>query len=323
MKPSARFIIILFSVYFLFSCTKKEKVKAIKIAERPLVKNQGGLVVFLDSLALKTFTTESVKSGNELAAFNSPARVVATVIKSSEDKLHNLILFDNPDVTANYTAFVQDLITINQYRTNLSRVKDLADHGAATGKEVIEAQSQLANQQAEIVEHEAQLKLAGFDPERLIKARANTVWMICDLPENQIGKIQKGDKCKIKFNSFPTEDYKGNVEDLGEIVDNATRMIKVRIGIENPGNKLKAGMFGSVEFDLKTGDFISVSKNSLIVVQGKSYVFIKKSVNEFERRELTIGQQINDRIIVFSGLHPGEEVVVTGVMQLKGLSFGY
>jgi len=38
---------------------------------------------------------------------------------------------------------------------------------------------------------------------------------------------------------------------------------------------------------------------------------------------VNVGNQVGDRIIVFSGLNNGDSVAIKGVMQLKGLSFGY
>ena len=61
----------------------------------------------------------------------------------------------------------------------------------------------------------------------------------------------------------------------------------------------------------------------MITVQGKNYVFIKSSSTSFERKEIQTGQQIGDAIIVYSGLKIGDDIAVEGVMQLKGLSFGY
>ena len=58
-------------------------------------------------------------------------------------------------------------------------------------------------------------------------------------------------------------------------------------------------------------------------MQGRNYVFLKTAPQVFERREVNIGDQIGDRIVAFSGLKDGENVVTKGVMQLKGLSFGY
>ena len=58
-------------------------------------------------------------------------------------------------------------------------------------------------------------------------------------------------------------------------------------------------------------------------MQAKNYVFIKTASNTFEKKEVAIGNQIGDRIIIFSGLKTGEQIAIKGAMQLKGLSFGY
>jgi cobalt-zinc-cadmium efflux system membrane fusion protein len=68
---------------------------------------------------------------------------------------------------------------------------------------------------------------------------------------------------------------------------------------------------------------LSVPNTSIVTVQGKNYVFVQKTDTQFERREIISGQQINNRIIIFSGLHVGDKVITKGAMQLKGLSFGY
>ena len=107
-----------------------------------------------------------------------------------------------------------------------------------------------------------------------------------------------------------------------DMVDNATRMIKVRILIDNAANTYKAGMFANVTFHLSEGNFISTPKEALTTVQGKHYVFIKQD-HSFERREVQIGQQIGDKVVVYEGLVDDEHIVTQGVMQLKGLSFGY
>ena len=93
--------------------------------------------------------------------------------------------------------------------------------------------------------------------------------------------------------------------------------------MNNSDGKLKAGMFGTVGFGVSEGKNISVNKDALITIQGKSYVFVKSGENGFQRKEVNIGDQIGDRIIVFSGLDNGDSVAIKGVMQLKGLSFGY
>ena len=300
-----------------------EEKKKPMASTLPQILESGKIIHFLGSEATAYFKTENISPASIQSEFNAPARVVAKVVKSVENQQQNLVLFDNPDLTANYRAFIQRLININQYNVNLARAQDLADHGAATGKEVIEARTLLANEKAAIIEDEAKLKLAGFNPEELIKAAANKVWVICDIPENQINKIKKKSSCSVVFTSFPDEVFSGLIEDMGDVVDNVTRMIKLRIAIPNSTSQLKAGMFATVHFIIPETNLISVAKESLVTVQGKNYVFVKNGPTNFERREVISGQQINNRIVIFTGVTKGDEVVTVCTMQLKGLSFGY
>lgn len=284
-------------------------------------------------------------------ALNAPARVAATVIRSRENSAHNLVLFDNPELTANYTSLLQHLISIrektsiiqqkkaiaSQKQIEVDRFSDLASHGAGTGKDVSDAktdligaqtdmaiaQTDLVNEKTAIIEQEARLQLAGFNPETLVHASSDKVWVICDIPESQVNTIKAGSSCILRFTSYPDKTFTGTIENIGEVVDNITRMVKLRIGLPNTDNLLRAGMFASVQFGISEGNHISVPKAALITVQGKNYVFVKTAASRFERREVLAGTQINNRIIIYSGLQAGEEIVTDGTMQLKGISFGY
>ena len=167
------------------------------------------------------------------------------------------------------------------------------------------------------------LKLGGFSTEALRRAKPNTVWVISEISDNEISKVKPGESCQVTFSSFPNEMFIGRIEDIGDVVDNETRLLKLRITIVNPDRRLKAGMFGTTRFGLKEGKFLTVPLDALVTVQGKSYVFVKTSATTFERRSVNTGQQAGTSIIVFDGIKEHEQVVVKGTMQLKGLSFGY
>jgi RND family efflux transporter MFP subunit len=184
-------------------------------------------------------------------------------------------------------------------------------------------ETNLINERAAIIEHETKLKAGGFEPKQLRNAPAGRAYIICDVPESEISQVKKGSKCTIQFTAFPNENFTGTIDDIADLVDQTTRMIKLRVSINNSTGKLKAGMFGTVAFGLSEGKKLSISKDALVTVQGHNYVFLKTAPQVFERREVNIGDQIGDRIVTFSGLTDGEHVVTKGVMQLKGLSFGY
>jgi len=317
------FYLLCLSILLLSACEKTEKTQQAPAVKKPQVKDNGRIIEFTDTASLRAFSIEKAKLSDIQAKFSAPARIVATIINSVESEGQHLVLFDNPDLTATYTALLQHMTNANTYRSNLARVKDLSQNGAATGKEVIEAETLLANEKASLIEHEAKLKLAGLDPEDLIHANVNSVWMICDIPETQIGQLKINSTCNIQFSSFPEKTFLGKIDDFGDVVDQTTRMVKLRISIANPNRLLRAGMFATVQFDSKEGMSITVPKNAIVIVQGKTYLFVKTNANTFERREIQVSDQPDDQTVVFKGIVANEEVVVTGVMQLKGLSFGF
>lgn len=316
-------LLLLVMIIVSVACKKHDGKHAVEAIAKPEVKENGDLIVFLDQHQTEQFEVVLTRKENVTARFSAPAHVMATVVQSADNVAQNLILFDDADLSYNYASYLQHLVLINQWKINIARVKDLLAHGAATGKDLIEAQTQLANEEAVIIEHETKLKLGGFDPVALRGAKAKTVWVLCNVPENQVDKVREGNKCTVHFNSFPNEVMSASVEAVGDVVDAITRMVKVRIILSNPDSRIKAGMYATVDFGVAEGKFISVPHTSIVTVGGKSYVFVKISEREYRRKLVVLGQNADDSAMVISGLTEGEQVVKSGTMQLKGLSFGY
>lgn len=333
MKYFSLFLIL----FSLASCQEKQQHISVK-THSPRSIHNGEIIYIPDTSSFAFFRTSTVTQGNISAEFSAPAKIAATVLSSASGAGQNIILFDNPELAGNYTQLIQHQmnirqilnINIKQRQLELQRTKDLNNHGAATGQELLNAetalsmeQTNLANEKAGLNEHESKLISAGFSPDILRTAKPGTAFVICEIPENQITRINKGNTCNIVFTAFPEEVYKGKIDAVADVVDNVTRMVKIRISIDNSSSKLKAGMFANVSFGLDEGNFITVTKDALATVQGNNYVFVKQNDSTFLRRKVETGQQIGDRIIIYNGLSDQEEIAVKGVMQLKGLSFGY
>ncbi|UFH54107.1 efflux RND transporter periplasmic adaptor subunit [Spirosoma sp. KNUC1025] len=302
----------------------KEKPKAtLKSVPRPTVSADGVHLSFPDSVMMRSFATQPAHSEPIRTDFSAPGHVAAMVLRSGENPSERLVLFDDPGLSDNYTAILQHRINIQTQRGNLERVKDLEAHGAASGKEVIEAQTQLANEEAAIISDEATLKLAGFDPVALRRAAPNTILVVCEIPENQFGSIRQGLVCTLNFTAFPNERFMGRIDNVNDYVDNTTRQIKLRIAVANPDGRLKAGMFATVAFGVTEGKFMTVSRDAVVTVQGRDYVFVRTGPKAIERRAIQLGQQRADRVVVQGGLTENDPVVIANVLQLKGLSFGY
>jgi multidrug efflux pump subunit AcrA (membrane-fusion protein) len=328
----------LIATLLLAGCGSKEHKTTATDDPGPSITNNGQVITFGDTASANTFLTEPVGDSTLSGTLHAPGKVAATVLRSSEGG-QNIVLFDNADLESDYSQLIQHKVNINhiqeinikQRKIELDRTQDLYDHGAASGKDILEAksnlaveQTNLANEKTQLIEHESDLKAAGFDPEVLRSTAPGNAYVICDIPENQLSNVSKGSACTITLSSFPNTPFTGHVEGIADVIDNVTRMVKIRIRLATPNSDIRAGMFAMVTFEVK-GDSknINVNRNALLTSDGQNYVFVKKSPTTFTRREVRTGQQIGDRIAVYSGLQNGDNVVVRGVMQLKGLSFGY
>jgi cobalt-zinc-cadmium efflux system membrane fusion protein len=330
---------IVFLLMVLAACRSGEKDHPpVKSDSKPTVSADGVNIQFHDSTNLSFIKTTHLSASSLTSELHFPARVAATSVASREGAERNIILFEDPELTDNYMALIQHLITVNQIKnvnikqktTELDRVKDLAANGAATGKDVLEAETALAvenahlgNERASLIEHEANLKQAGFEPDELVNAPPGKCWILCEVPETMLGGLSVRDECQISFTSFPDDKFKGNIEAVGDVVNRNTRMVKIRIGVKNPNSRFKAGMFANVSFDKAVKNAVTIPKQAVVTVQGKTYCFVKIAPLKFERQEVTVSSLNGDRAVIASGIDGSEEVVTEGAMQLKGLSFGY
>ncbi|WP_246859351.1 efflux RND transporter periplasmic adaptor subunit [Spirosoma sp. KCTC 42546] len=315
-------LLVIGLAFLTLACQEKPK-SVVKSIPRPTISTDGSRLTFPDAVMMRSFPTQPARLAAIRTDFSAPGHVAAMVVRSVETPSERLVLFDDPGLSDNYTAILQHRNNIQTQKGNLDRVKDLQAHGAASGKEVIEAQTQLANEEAAIISDEATLKLAGFDPKALRLARPNTILVVCEIPENQFGSIRQGLVCSLNFTAFPNERFVGRIDNVNDYVDNTTRQIKLRISVANPDGRLKAGMFATVQFGVTEGKFMTASRDAVVTVQGRDYVFVKTGPQAIERRAVQLGQQRDDRVVVQSGLKENDQVVTENVLQLKGLSFGY
>jgi hypothetical protein len=332
-----RFVVLLAVV--LYACGGDDKDHSTaKNQTKPSISEDGINIEFHDTTNLAFIKTTHLSTSPLTSELNFPAKVAATSVASEEGAERTIILFEDPELTDNYMSLIQHLIAINQIKnvtikqrnTELERVKDLAANGAATGKDVLEAETALAvenahlgNERASLIEHEANLKQAGFDPSELVNAPAGKYWILCEIPETMLAGVAKGDECYVSVTSLPGDKLKGKIEAIGDVVNRNTRMVKVRIALRNPNTTLKAGMFASVAFDKAVKNAVTIPKQAVITVQGKTYCFVKTGPLKFERQEVKVSTLVGDRAVITSGIDGSEEVVTDGAMQLKGLSFGY
>lgn len=154
----------------------------------------------------------------------------------------------------------------------------------------------------------------------------STVWLYIDVYEKDIAGVTPGQGVTVTSGAYPGETFNGQVTFINPILDDATRTVKVRVEMANPGGKLKPNMFVSANVTIPLGDSLVVPESSLIDTGSRKVVFVAQKEDTFVKREVVIGQQADGYVQVLSGLQPGETVVTAATFlidsQTKLGSFG-
>jgi cobalt-zinc-cadmium efflux system membrane fusion protein len=145
----------------------------------------------------------------------------------------------------------------------------------------------------------------------------STVWVASDVPERSVNLVHVGEPVTISLVAFPDEVFRGRVARIGDVLDPQTRTLKVYVELPNPQGRFRPEMFGSVR-QAGTPHMVPVLPAEAVVQEyGRSTVFAERAPGQYERRPVTLGRPVGERLPVLSGVHAGDRVVVDGAVLLK------
>jgi cobalt-zinc-cadmium efflux system membrane fusion protein len=148
-------------------------------------------------------------------------------------------------------------------------------------------------------------------------ADLSVVWVICDVFENDLPKLELGQAARIRINAFPNRMLMGHVSDIGPVLDPNIRTAKVRIEVPNPGI-LRLGMFVTTTLESKTKSVRAVvPADAILHLRDRNWVFIPAGDRHFKRVEVNSGNMLpGGKQEILSGIEPGQQVVA-GALRLE------
>ncbi len=105
--------------------------------------------------------------------------------------------------------------------------------------------------------------VAAGDPLYTI-ADLETVWLLAEVYEFELPWVAFGQEVEVDVEAVPGETLKGRVAFVEPMVNEATRTVRVRIDLENPGERLKPGMFASARINARLGEGGARAANYLV-----------------------------------------------------------
>jgi membrane fusion protein, heavy metal efflux system len=142
----------------------------------------------------------------------------------------------------------------------------------------------------------------------------SSVWIVCDVYENDMANVRVGQPADIKLNAYPDKVLKGTISNIGPILDPSIRTAKVRIEVANPGQMMHLGMFATATlFGKEKQNFAAVPASAIVHLHDRDWVYIPMQ-EKFKRVEVVGGQQLpNNMQQILSGLQPGQQVVTNAI----------
>ena len=262
-----------------------------------------------------------------------------------------LMTIRSDDVSGGYSNYRMAVADEVLARTQFERAKDLYEHGAIALNDLQVAQDTEDKAKIAVETIAEHLRLLGNDPDKpvsmvdivaptsgvltdqqvtagsLVQAYntpypftisdLSSIWVVCDVYENDLATVRLGDSADITLNAYPDRKFSGRVSNIGSIMDPNIRTAKVRMEVPNPGI-MRLGMFVKATFHGQTKEMHTiVPATAVLHMHDRDFLYVPAPDRKFRRVEVVSGDLLADDVNmqeIRSGLAPGQQVVTNALV---------
>jgi cobalt-zinc-cadmium efflux system membrane fusion protein len=268
-----------------------------------------------------------------------------------------LLEIASPDYSQMRASYLKAKDVYRVTDKNFDRAQDLYAHHAIAERDLLQAESDRNQAQADLDATEQALRILGIQkPDELEKARSSpqiplgapiagevverdvspgqllqpgttqtfvisdmrSVWILANVYQKDLAYVKIGDAVDVQTDAYP-DVFHGKISFLSPALDPNTRTLQARLEIENHGGKLKNNMYCVATV------VAGVIQNAIAVPdsavlrddQNLPFLYVATGSNQFSRRGVEIGQSQGGRTQILKGLSPGEKVVGDGSLFLQ------
>jgi multidrug efflux pump subunit AcrA (membrane-fusion protein) len=147
---------------------------------------------------------------------------------------------------------------------------------------------------------------------------ASLVWVLADVYEKDVSKVMAGQEVEISADALPNRPYRGKVAFVHNEVDPETRTVRVRIVVDNPGERLKQNMFVRVLVATEQESKTLIPASAIQTSGGLDVVFVEEAPGAYRRTVVKTLTRSGAKAVV-EGVEPGQKVVADGAYQLQSM----
>ncbi|MGA3033689.1 MAG: efflux RND transporter periplasmic adaptor subunit [Terracidiphilus sp.] len=279
---------------------------------------------------------------------------IKTRLDDNVKKGQLLFSVESPDISNAFNTYLKAVNDEQLANKAYIRAEDLFSHGAISQATVEQAEDAEKDAKADLAAADAQLKLFDVDkdhPSPVVNVYApisgvvvaqnitnaaaagvtlsgtataftiadiSTVWILCDVYENDLPKVHLGQEAQIKLTAYPDRVLTGHVSDIGPVLDPSIRTAKVRIELANPGI-LKLGMFVTATLESRNRvTHAVVPATAVLHLHDREWVFVPAGGKQFKRVAVTGGEMLpGGQQEILPNTTPGQQSIEPGQQVVK------
>jgi Cu(I)/Ag(I) efflux system membrane fusion protein len=142
-------------------------------------------------------------------------------------------------------------------------------------------------------------------------ADLSVMWVWAQFYQDELPMLKKDLPVTITTSSYAGEKFNGKISVIDPFINDALRMGRVRIDVENPDLKLRPDMYVDVELTMDMGEGVAVPVSAVLPTGKHNIVFVDKGEGKLEPRFIELGRKYGDFYEVKSGLKETERVVTS------------
>jgi RND family efflux transporter MFP subunit len=142
-------------------------------------------------------------------------------------------------------------------------------------------------------------------------AGLSAVWVNAQIFQDDISRLKPGDVARVSLDAYPGRVFSGPIESILPQVDTATRTVRARVEVANPGVLLKPGMYVNIDLKTNLGKQLVVAASAVLQSGTRQLVYLDRGNGNLEPKEVTLGPRLGDNVIVLAGLKAGQSIVTS------------
>ncbi len=148
-------------------------------------------------------------------------------------------------------------------------------------------------------------------------SQLNAVWVLANVYETDIDKVKENDTVGVTTIVYPDKVYKATIDKVYNVLDPLTRVMKIRIKLDNPDYLLKPEMYANVVVNYAEPEsMITIASSAVVFDNSNNYVLIYDNKKKFRVQKIDLFKTIGSRAYIKSGLKEGDKIVTTNQLLI-------